>query len=137
MVDYKKFTLVQNAIHSPKEPRHFMTLKKLECSFEVMVGSTMLVQSEKAISLSEVAHIIIDPVLYFPRSDISMNLLKESEQKTFCPLKGHAQYFHFVSGDEKVENIGWSYQEPISIAGALKGYVAFDSRLVRCQQIAP
>ena len=129
---HKAITLVKNAIHNPSEPRHFMTLTKLSDEFCVTVNGVKLTQSKSVMAMHEVAHIIIDPVLYFPESDINWELLSQNDKVTQCPLKGDARYFDYSENGEKILNIAWSYPAPISIAQIIKGYIAFDSRYCDC-----
>ena len=84
--------------------------------------------------MHEVAHIIIDPVNYFPQNDVNWDYLRENSNSSHCPLKGDARYFDFHDGDKVIENIAWSYPAPISVASSIRGYVAFDSRLSLCKQ---
>lgn len=51
--------------------------------------------------------------------------LEPSPTRTICAYKGYANYHSARIGDELVADLAWSYEEPLSDAKALEGYVAF------------
>ncbi|MFP5021827.1 DUF427 domain-containing protein [Pseudonocardia phyllosphaerae] len=64
------------------------------------------------------------PVLYVPEEDVDTSLLVPSDHTTFCPFKGGATYRSLKTGDTTVENVVWTYPEPIEAAAWLRGLVA-------------
>ena len=40
-------------------------------------------------------------------------------------MKGEAGYFTLHHGDERAENVVWTYEDPIEAALAIKGHLAF------------
>ena len=46
---------------------------------------------------------------YFPREDVRLDLLRESEHRSHCPLKGDASYWHARRSARWVEDAAWSY----------------------------
>jgi uncharacterized protein (DUF427 family) len=66
-----------------------------------------------------------DPVLYFPREDVRMELLEPTDHETFCPFKGEASYWSLRTGDRVEENAVWSYEDPFDEVAGLEGYLAF------------
>lgn len=75
-------------------------------------------------------------VLYFPREDVNMSRLRPSDYKTFCPHKGTAMHFHLVTEEAgMVENVAWSYEDPLETAARIKGCIAFyPARVERIHQ---
>lgn len=67
----------------------------------------------------------LGPVLYAPREDVLVPL-EPSETVTHCPFKGDATHFHGAG----VEDLAWSYEEPIESAAWLQGKVALYARKV-------
>ena len=65
------------------------------------------------------------PVYYFPREDVVMASMRRTEYRTYCPFKGNASHYSLDVDGELVENVMWSYEEPIAEAGTIAGYVAF------------
>ena len=62
---------------------------------------------------------------YFPPDSVNFELLKRTDTQTFCPWKGHANYYS-VEVDGKVATDGaWVYESPKQAAETIKGYIAF------------
>jgi uncharacterized protein (DUF427 family) len=82
----------------------------------------VIADSGRAVVLTETRH---NPVIYFPRADVRMELLRRTEHSTHCPFKGDASYFSLVDGAERAENAVWSYETPIPEATGIKDHLAF------------
>ena len=65
------------------------------------------------------------PVFYFPREDVSMDLLVKSDHHTHCPFKGNASYWTIRVGEKSAKDAAWSYETPYDESSGVKGYVAF------------
>ena len=65
------------------------------------------------------------PVHYVPREDVRMDLLTCTGHATRCPYKGEASYWTVEAGGRTVENVVWSYEDPIPGMTAVAGYLAF------------
>ena len=66
-------------------------------------------------------------VIYFPREDIAMAFLDESEQTSHCPHKGDARYYSIVTKSQTLENAAWSYEDPKPDVAEIKDHIAFYS----------
>lgn len=88
----------------------------------VKFNGETIADSKNVIVLHERGHL---PVYYFPEADVRTDLLEQTEQTTFCPLKGDASYWTITAGDRSSENAVWSYQNPIPESEGIKGYYAF------------
>jgi len=128
-------TLVTAAAHNPAEPRHFMRIKPIERRVRVLRDGAVLAESTAAVRLLEVGKDIYDPVVYFPRQDVS-DALKRNDHSTHCPLKGDAAYFDLQGADGSVaaERIAWSYETPFDFAAELAGLVAFYGNAVTVEE---
>ena len=62
---------------------------------------------------------------YFPSDAVDPDILVPSDQKTFCPFKGTASYWHVKTASGMKENGAWSYQRPLAEARGIGGYLAF------------
>src|SRR3546814_10252259 len=62
---------------------------------------------------------------YVPPSDIRMDLLEPSETRTSCPYKGDAVHHHARIGSARIEDVAWSYPDPIPECPKVKGLVCF------------
>lgn len=110
-----------------------ITIRKAEGNWSVRAGGAVLGESANAIELTEGE---LPPVIYFPREDIAMAFLDESDHKTHCPHKGDANYFSIVTKSTTLENAAWSYENPVEDAERIKGLLAFDqSDLVTVERI--
>ena len=126
----QEITLVKDAVHRPDEPRHFMEYAYPKDRYVARIGDTVIADSSRVLKLSEVAYHIYDPVIYFPLSDVHMDMLNPASKTTHCPLKGDTQYFDFDHAGTAIEHVAWCYAKPLSFAETLRDYLAFDGRLV-------
>jgi len=120
-------TLVENAVHNPGEPRHFMRVVPARHRHRAVVGDIVLAESSSAMICKEVGRDIYDPVVYFPRADIDMSALVGIDKSTHCPLKGDTEYFDIVVDDATISEAAWSYVDMVDGAEALQHLVAFDT----------
>jgi len=67
----------------------------------------------------------LPPVYYFPRQDVRMDLMRATGHRTICPFKGNASYWNLETGAGQIENLMWSYEDPLPDASHIKDYVAF------------
>lgn len=88
----------------------------------VTLGGVAIADSARAMVLRETGH---DPVYYFPREDVRMDLMVPSAHSTFCPFKGDASYWTIEAGGRRAENAMWSYEDPFEEVAAIRNYVAF------------
>lgn len=122
--------MIENAIHNPDRPQHFMQVDAMKQKIHVMHRGTKIAESDKALRLQEVGRKIYQPQYYIPRADIAATL-QRAEKSTHCPLKGQASYFDVVAAGQAVsEELAWSYEQPFDFAGLIADYVAFDPRRV-------
>jgi uncharacterized protein (DUF427 family) len=95
-----------------------------------MIDGEPIADSTRAVRVLETGH---PPVWYIPPEDIRMDLLDNSTTNTFCEWKGTASYWTLTAGGRTVEDVAWSYQEPIPAFESLRGYLAFyPSRVDAC-----
>lgn len=130
--NHKNITMIENAIHNPNEPRHFMVIEENQ-PVTVRIGETVIAETEKSMKVKEVARTVYDPVLYIPRSDIKMDLLSQNEKTTKCPLKGQTVYYDLNLGTQTYENAAWSYEHVLDFDERLqliKDHIAFDRSMV-------
>jgi len=75
MFEPAEVTLVENAIHNPSEPRHFMRIGPADGRRIATIASHVIADSEAALVCKEVGRDIYGPVVYFPPADVDMALL--------------------------------------------------------------
>lgn len=101
-----------------------ITIHKADGTWTVRAGGAVLVESRNALVLAEEG---LNDVIYFPRQDIAMAFLDESDHRSTCPHKGEANYFSIVTKSKTLENAAWSYEDPKSDVARIKDHLAFYS----------
>ncbi len=101
-----------------KKPEYRITLKPAGRRMRVILGCTVLAESDSALVMREGDYA---PAYYFPRADVDFDSMTRTDHNTFCPFKGEASYW--TAGDQ--ENVAWSYQAPFDEMMEIKDYVAF------------
>ena len=119
----------------PRPPRVEPSSRRVR----VIVGDEAIADSTRAIRVLETGH---PPGWYIPPDDVRMDLLDNSATRTLCEWKGAASYWTLRAADRTVEDVAWSYEEPIPAFDALRGYLAFyPSRVDACyvddEQVTP
>lgn len=70
------------------------------------------------------------PVYYFPPDDVRLAAFEASPHRSVCEWKGDAVYHSYVGPDRTIDNLAWSYEEPLPGYEAIRGYLAFYPALV-------
>lgn len=97
-------------------------VRKAEGTWTVRAGGAILGESRNALELTEGDY---PHVIYFPRDDIAMAFLDESDHTTHCPHKGYARYFDIVTKSTTLRNAAWSYEDPTGGVERIRGHIAF------------
>ena len=98
----------------------------------VRAAGAVLGESTSALELREGGH---DPVIYFPRADISMAFFDKSTITTHCPHKGDATYYDLVAKSGTFADAAWSYEAPLDGVRQIAGYLAFYGDKVAVEQL--
>ena len=110
----------------PRPPRIESSTRRVR----VIVDGQTIAESTRAVRVLETSH---PPVWYIPPQDVRMEQLASSATATVCEFKGTTSYWTLRSGDRVVEDVAWSYEEPIEGFAPLRGYLAFyPSRVDAC-----
>ena len=105
-----------------KYPNYEVAREAQGARVRVLFDGTLLASSDRAVRVLETRH---QPVRYFPRSDVRMDLLERSEHTTFCPFKGEASYYSVQGAGKAGKNLIWTYEDPYDEVADLEGLVAF------------
>ncbi len=95
-------------------------------------GGAVIAESRAALELSEGN---MPPVIYFPRDDVAMAFLEISENRSYCPHKGHAAYYGIQAKSGLIADAAWSYEEPFDAAREIGGHIAFYPDRVVIEQV--
>lgn len=99
-----------------------ITIAPAEGTWVIRAGGAVIGESTRALALAEGTY---PPVIYFPRTDLAMDLLERADHTTHCPHKGDATYFTIHSAHGELENAAWSYEAPFDAVAEITGYIAF------------
>lgn len=97
-------------------------IRSAEGNWVVRAGGAVLAETTNALELTEGDY---PPVIYFPREDIAMAFLDNSDHSTVCPYKGTASYFSIQTKSETLKNAAWSYENPNPGMERIKDHLAF------------
>ena len=103
-------------------PDHPIRIEASAAHVVVTVAMLEVVNSKHALVLREANY---PPVLYVPRKDADMSLLRRSDHVTYCPYKGECSYYDIPAGGAKSMKAVWTYEDPYPAVAEIKGYLAF------------
>ena len=108
-------------------------IRKADGNWVIRAGGAILGESSDALELAEGSY---PPVIYFPRGDIAMSFLENSDKTSTCPHKGAATYYSIVTKSTVLKDAVWSYEDPKDGVAAIKDHLAFyESDTVTVEQI--
>ena len=89
-----------------------------------------IADSDDVVVLHEAGH---PPAYYFPRKDVFMVFLRQTDKVTRNLAKGDAHYFTIYRDQHIVDNVAWSYAAPNAPFAAIAGRIAFSPTDVEFQ----
>ncbi|SLN35161.1 hypothetical protein AQS8620_01198 [Aquimixticola soesokkakensis] len=98
----------------------------------VRAGGAVLGETSAALELTEGDY---PSVIYFPRSDIAMAFLDQTDTRSSCPFKGEATYYSIVTKSQTLDDAAWSYETPKPGMEQIAGYIAFYSHKAAVEQL--
>ena len=110
-------------VHYPPNPYHRVDCRPTRRRLHVEVAGTTLVDTDDTIVLFETA---IAPVLYVAREQVRTDLLEQTDTTSYCNYKGIATYWRARVGDTVVEDVAWSYEDPLDESARIRGCLSFD-----------
>lgn len=114
----------------PTHPGYRIDLVPLRGTARVRHGDLVLAESTAALRVIETDHV---ERLYFPRTDVRLDLLEGNDHHTICPFKGQADYWSLVAGSSPVEDVFWTYVDPFDEVGGIEGYLGVYHEKVRVE----
>ena len=105
-----------------RDPYKRVDILRSSRRIEVSVNGVAIADSEAPSLLFETE---LPARFYLPSEDVKMDLLIPSETKTDCPYKGTASYWSVQAGPDLVEDIVWSYPDPVAESAKIAGLLCF------------
>ncbi len=115
-------TAEERPAHPPMPADYRIDLEPSPNRVRVVFAGETVADSTRAVLMLESRH---QPVHYFPRDDVRMDLMRRTDHHSHCPFKGDASYWTVRVGERIAENAVWSYEDPFGKVSGIKGYVAF------------
>ena len=110
---------------------HIM-IRKAPGTWVVRAGGAVIGETKNALELTEGDY---PPVIYFPRGDVAMAFLDQSDTTSSCPYKGEAIYYAIVANSGPIADAAWSYENPKPAVAQIAGYLAFYTNKVAVEQV--
>lgn len=105
----------------PRDPFHRVDVRRTARPVRIEAGGEVVAATTRARLLYETS---LPTRFYLPREDIRAELLPSSKT-SYCPYKGHASYWSLDAGGGRLEDLCWSYEQPLADVAAIAGLVAF------------
>src|SRR5919199_4785592 len=106
----------------PRDPYHRVDVLDSDRHVQIKVNDEIVAETDRPKLLFETG---LPTRYYIPPEDVREERLVPSDTKTQCPYKGVASYWSVEAGGKRVEDLVWSYQEPIPEAGKINGHLCF------------
>jgi uncharacterized protein (DUF427 family) len=111
-----------------RDPYHRVDARRSSRRIEVRSDGQVLARSERPIVVAETG---LPLRFYLPREDVAAELRPGDTTKA-CPYKGRATYWSL----DGIEDVAWSYEEPLESMLAARGHVSFDATKVEVTELA-
>jgi uncharacterized protein (DUF427 family) len=110
-------------VHYPPNPYHRVDCRPTTRRLRVTAAGTALVDTDDTVIVFETA---LDARLYVDPSHVRTDLLRQSNTSSYCNYKGPATYWSAVVGDTVVDDVAWSYSDPLPESSPIKDFFSFD-----------
>lgn len=107
----------------PPNPYHRVDCHPTARRLRVEVAGAKLVDTDDTTIVFETT---LEPRLYVDKRHVSFDLLRRTETTSWCNYKGTATYWAAVVGDVVVDDIAWSYEDPLPESTLIGGFLSFD-----------
>jgi uncharacterized protein (DUF427 family) len=110
-------------VHYPPNPYHRVDCRPTQRRLRVTVNGTVLVDTDNTVIVFETA---LDPRLYVDPSLVRTDLLRRTQTSSYCNYKGVASYWAAVVDGTVIEDVAWSYEDPLPETLPIRGHLSFD-----------
>ena len=91
---------------------------------EVYIDDILVALTKRAWRVIETSH---PPSYYFHPEDVQASLLIKNTKKTLCEWKGQASYYDYLSENNNILDLCWTYHDPVRNFQPIKNYFSFYS----------
>jgi uncharacterized protein (DUF427 family) len=117
-----------------RNPYHRVDCLRSGRRLVVEAGGVTLVDTTDTLAVFETA---LEPRLYVRPDHVAAGVLERSTTETYCPYKGTATYWSAQVAGDLVEDVAWSYEDPLPESLPLAHYLSFDETRVTLAQGFP
>lgn len=110
-------------VHYPPNPYHRVDCRPTRRRLRVTLAGTTLVDTDDTVVVFETS---LDPKLYVDKAALRVDVLRPSATTSYCNYKGQATYWSAHIDDVVVEDVAWSYEDPLPESLAIAGHLSFD-----------
>ena len=110
-----------------RNPYHRVDCLRSGRRLRVEAGGVTLVDTTETLAVYETA---LEPRLYVDPRLVRTDVLSRSATHTYCPYKGTASYWTARVGDAVLEDVAWSYEDPLPESTPLGRFLSFDETRV-------
>ena len=110
-------------VNYPPNPYHRVDCRPTTRQLRVAIEGTTLVDTDDTVILFETS---LAPVLYVAPGLVRTELLHKSDTSSYCNYKGVATWWSAKVGDTIVDDVAWSYEDPLPESSPIKGHLSFD-----------
>jgi uncharacterized protein (DUF427 family) len=128
------FEEAEEVFGHPRNPYHRVDCLRSERRLVVEVDHATLVDTAETLVVYETS---LAPRLYVDPRHVRMDLLEQTSTETYCPYKGTATYWSARVGDGFVNDVAWSYENPLPESVPLRGFLSFDESRVTLRHDLP
>jgi uncharacterized protein (DUF427 family) len=114
-------------------PDHPITIEPAANRWRARFAGHVIADSADALILREATY---PPVVYFPRIDVEMGFMSQTDRGTHCPYKGDASYFTVLMDGQFAENAVWTYEQPFPAMQAIEGRLAFYTDKIEVYEVS-
>jgi uncharacterized protein (DUF427 family) len=105
-----------------RDPYHRVDCFSTSRRVRVLLDDVVLADATTAVALYETS---IQPRFYLAPEAIRMDVLERSDTITHCPYKGAANHWSARVDDRVVEDVAWSYLDPLREGERIRGLLCF------------
>ncbi len=105
-----------------KIPDYEVSSSPLGRKVSILFNGQVIAETNDALLVKETRH---NDVVYLPRAALKSEFFSSTDHSTYCPFKGHANYWSVAVAGDTSENVVWSYEDPYPEVSELKDYISF------------